>query len=366
MMLHEHAAKDIFSKYGIPAPKSSLIADADDAKDCAMRSGKVVLKAQVATGGRGKAGGILTAATPQEAVQKARRILGMSIKGLTVKKLLVEEYVKPEKEMYLGITIDRKERRPIIMASSEGGMDIEEVARTSPEKMLRMHIDPLTGIHDYQARVLSQFLDKGNTAVADIIMKLYRIFTDNDCTLAEINPLALTAQGVMALDAKMNIDDNAMFRQKFEEEEEEEDTPSATAKKNGMSYVALDGDIGCIVNGAGLAMAMLDMIKHYGGEAANFMDVRAGANEEQMKIAMRLVSSNRNVKAIVINIFGGITKCDEVARGIIDSGVKLPIVIRLTGTNEEEGKRMLEEHGMILVSTSEEAAKEAVALGHSN
>lgn len=362
MMLHEHAAKEVFSRYGIPVPQSSLIVDAQEAKDRAWKLGKVVLKAQVASGGRGKAGGILTAATVQEAEQSARRILGMSIKGLRVKKLLVEEYVKPEKEMYLGITIDRKKRCPIIMASSEGGMDIEEVARTSPEKIMRLHIDTLTGLHDYQARGLSQFLDKGNTVVTDIIKKLYRVFIDHDCTLAEINPLALTARGVLALDAKMNIDDNAMFRQEFEEEEE--DTPSATARKNGMSYVGLDGYIGCIVNGAGLAMATLDMIKHYGGEAANFMDVRAGANEDQMKIAMRLVSSNKNVKAIVINIFGGITKCDEVARGIINSGVKLPIVIRLTGTNEEEGKRMLEEHGMILASTSEEAAKEAVALGH--
>lgn len=362
MMLHEHAAKEIFSKYGIPVPQSSLIVDAQEAKDLAGKLGKVVLKAQVASGGRGKAGGILTAATPQEAVQSARRILGMSIKGLRVKKLLVEEFVKPEKEMYLGITIDRKKRCPIIIASSEGGMDIEEVARTSPEKIMRSHIDPLTGLHDYQARGISHFLDKDNTVVTDIIKKLYCVFIDHDCTLAEINPLALTARGVLALDAKMVIDDNAMFRQEFEEEEE--DTPSATARKNGMSYVGLDGDIGCIVNGAGLAMATLDMINHYGGEPANFMDVRAGANEEQMKVAMLLVSSNKNVKAIVINIFGGITKCDEVARGIINSGVKLPIVIRLTGTNEEEGKRMLEEHGMILASTSEEAAKEAVALGH--
>lgn len=364
MKLYENAAKEIFAGYGIPIPKGHNATNADEAGEIARKLGKVVLKAQVATGGRGKAGGILTGATPQESVQNARRILGMSIKGLTVKKLLVEEYVKPEKEMYLGITIDRKERRPIIMASSEGGMDIEEVARTSPEKIMRLHIDPLTGIHDYQARVISQFLDKGNTALPEIIMKLYRVFTDHDCTLAEINPLALTARGILALDAKMVVDDNALFRQKFEVEEE--DTPTATARKNGMSYVALDGDIGCIVNGAGLAMAMLDMIKHYGGEAANFMDVRAGANEEQMKIAMRLVSSNKKVKSIVVNIFGGITKCDEVARGIIDSGIKIPTVIRLTGTNEEEGQRMLEEHGMILASTSEEAAKGAVALGHSH
>jgi len=364
-MLHEHAAKDIFSKYGIPVPQSSLIADAEAAKDCAMRMGKVVIKAQVATGGRGKAGGILTAATPQEAELNARRILGLSIKGLKVKKLLVEEYIRPEKEMYLGITIDRKARRPIIMASSEGGVDIEEVARTSPEKIKKMHIHPLTGLHDYQARELAYFLNKGGEAkISEIIRKLYRVFTDHDCTLAEINPLALTGNGYIALDAKMNIDENAIFRQKFMEEEE--DTPAATARKYGMSYVGLDGDIGCIVNGAGLAMATLDMIKHYGGEAANFMDVRAGANQEQMKVALGLVSSNIKVRSILINIFGGITKCDEVARGIIDSGVTVPIVIRLTGTNEEEGRRMLEEHGMILASTSEEAAKEAVALGHSH
>ncbi|MDO8724866.1 MAG: ADP-forming succinate--CoA ligase subunit beta [Candidatus Methanoperedens sp.] len=365
MMLYEYAAKEIFSRYGIPVPRSFLATDATDAGKIADKLGHVVLKAQVATGGRGKAGGILRAENKHDAQVNARQILGMSIKGLTVKKLLIEEYIKPEKEMYLGITIDRKARCPIIMASSEGGVDIEEVARTSPEKIKKMHIHPLTELHDYQAREIAIFLNKdGVTQIIDIIQKLYRVFTENDCTLAEINPLALTGNGFIALDAKMNIDDNAMFRQKFMEEEE--DTPTATARKNGMSYVGLDGDIGCIVNGAGLAMATLDMIKYYGGEAANFMDVRAGANKEQIKVALRLVSSNIKVKSILINIFGGITKCDEVARGIIDSGVSIPIVIRLTGTNEEEGRRMLEEHDMILVSTSEEAAKEAVALGHSH
>ena len=365
MMLYEYAAKEIFSRYGIPVPRSFLTTDASDAGKLTGKIGHVVLKAQVASGGRGKAGGILRAENQQEAELNARRILGLSIKGLTVKKLLVEEYIRPEKEMYLGITIDRKARCPIIMASSEGGVDIEEVARTSPEKIKKMHISPLAGLHDYQARELAYFLNKGGEAqISEIIRKLYRVFTDHDCTLAEINPLALTCNGFIALDAKMNIDENALFRQKFMEEEE--DTPTATARKNGMSYVGLDGDIGCIVNGAGLAMATLDMIKHYGGEAANFMDVRAGANEEQMKVALRLVSSNIKVSSILINIFGGITKCDEVARGIIDSGVNVPIVIRLTGTNEEEGRRMLEEHGMILASTSEEAAKEAVSLGHSH
>ncbi len=365
MMLLEHAAKEIFSGYGIPVPQSTLISDAVDAADCAMKLGKVVLKAQVASGGRGKAGGILTATYPQEAVQNARLILGMSIKGLRVKKLLVEEYVKPEKEMYLGITIDRRARRPVIMTSSEGGVDIEEVAGSSPEKIKKMHIDPLAGLHDYQARSLANFLDKGNTLIPDIIKKLYRIFIDQDCMLAEINPLAMTAQGIMALDAKIVIDDNAMFRQTFIEEEE--DTLSAAARKNGMSYVGLDGDIGCIVNGAGLAMATLDLINEYGGKAANFMDVRAGANEEQMKMALAIVSSNRNVKVIMVNIFGGLTKCDEVARAIIDfsSEKNINLVIRLAGTNEAEGRNMLEESGMTLASSTREAAKEAVRLGHS-
>ena len=364
-MLYEYAAKEIFSQYGIPVPPNYLTTDPSDAGKIAGKLGHVVLKAQVATGGRGKAGGILRAENKHDAEVNARQILGMSIKGLKVKKLLIEEYIRPEKEMYLGITIDRKARCPIIMASSEGGVDIEEVARTSPEKIKKMHIHPLTGLHDYQARELAFFLNIGVEAqISEIIRKLYRVFTDHDCTLAEINPLALTGKDFIALDAKMNIDENAIFRQTFIEEEG--DTSAAIARKNGMSYVGLDGDIGCIVNGAGLAMATLDMIKHYGGEAANFMDVRAGANEEQMKVALRLVSSNIKVRAILINIFGGITKCDEVARGIIDSGVIVPIVIRLTGTNEEEGRRMLEEQGMILASTSEEAAKEAVALGHSH
>ncbi|KCZ73684.1 succinyl-CoA synthetase, beta subunit [Candidatus Methanoperedens nitroreducens] len=368
MMLYEYAAKEIFSRCGIPVPGSSLITSADDAGAVARKLGSVVIKAQVTAGGRGKAGGILTAATPDEAAQKAQRILGMSIKGLPVKKVLVEEYKKPEKEMYLGITIDRKARRPIIMASTEGGIDIEETARNFPEKIFRIHIDPLTGIHDYQARRIAYSLDRENsTLITDLVKKLYRVFTDYDCTLAEINPLAQASGAIFALDAKMVIDDNALFRQDVGEEEDV-DALSGIAKKQGMSYVSLDGDIGCIVNGAGLAMATLDMIRYYGGQPANFMDVRAGANAEQVKTALRIVSSNRNVKAIIMNIFGGITKCDEVARGIIDviSEVKVPLVIRLTGTNEESGRRMLEEHGIDLASSTEEAAEAVVELGHSH
>ncbi len=367
MKLYEYDAKEIFKRNSIPVPEGSLISNPGDAGNIAGKLGHVVIKAQAMTGGRGKAGGIATASNPQEAYRSAQRILGMSIKGLTVNKLLVEEYKKPDKEMYLGITIDRAAKCPLIMVSPEGGIDIEEIAKTSPQKIVKMHINPLTGMHDYQARMLANSLNKNKSLmIADIIKKLYRVFIAYDCTLAEINPLADTQDGIFALDAKVVIDDNAFFRQDFREEET--GSLEETAKKNGMSYVGLDGDIGCIVNGAGIAMATLDMIKQYGGEPANFMDVRAGANEEQMKNALNIVSSNKKVKAIIINIFGGLTKCDEVARGIIDiiPEIKVPLVIRLAGTNEDEGRNMLGKHGITLASSSEEAASVVVKIGNSD
>ncbi len=367
MKLYEYDAKEIFKRNSISIPEGSLISNPSDAENLAGKLGTVVIKAQVMTGGRGKAGGIATASNPKEAYQSAQRILGMSIKGLPVNKLLVEEYKKPAKEMYLGITIDRAAKRPLIMASPEGGIDIEEIAKTSPQKIMKMHINPLAGIHDYQARMLANLLNKDKPVIiADVIKKLYSVFIDYDCTLAEINPLADTQDGIFALDAKMVIDDNALFRQDFREEET--GSLEETAKKNGMSYVGLDGDIGCIVNGAGLAMATLDMIKQYGGEPANFMDVRAGANEEQIKIALRIVLSNKKVKAIIINIFGGLTKCDEVASGIIDviPEIKVPLVIRLAGTNENEGRAMLGKHGITLASSSEKAALAVVEYGNSD
>ncbi|MCZ7399451.1 MAG: ADP-forming succinate--CoA ligase subunit beta [Candidatus Methanoperedens sp.] len=367
MKLYEYDAKEIFKGNSIPVPEGSLISNPGDAENIAGKLGTVVIKAQVMTGGRGKAGGIAKASNPKEAYKSAQRILGMSIKGLPVNKLLVEEYKKPDKEMYLGITIDRAAKCPLIMASPEGGIDIEEIAKTSPRKIVKIHINPLTGIHDYQARMLANSLNKNKSLmIADIIKKLYRVFIDYDCTLAEINPLADAQDGFFALDARMVIDDNAFFRQDFREEET--GSLEETAKKNGMSYVGLDGDIGCIVNGAGLAMATLDLIKQYGGEPANFMDVRAGANEEQMKIALRIVSSNKKVKAIIINVFGGLTKCDEVARGIIDviPEIKAPLVIRLAGTNENEGRALLEKYRVTLASSSEEAASAVVKLGNSD
>ncbi len=372
MKLYEYDAKEIFKRNNIPVPEGSLISNPGDAENLARKLGPVVIKAQVMIGGRGKAGGIAIASNPQEAYQSAKRILGMSIKGLPVNKLLVEEYKKPDKEMYLGITIDRAAKCPLVMVCPEGGIDIEEIAKTSPREIVKMYINPLTGIHDYQARTLANSLNANSLnknkslMIADIIKKLYRVFIDYDCTLAEINPLADTQEGIFALDAKMVIDDNALFRQDFREEET--GSLEEMAKKNGMSYVGLDGYIGCIVNGAGLAMATLDMIKQYGGEPANFLDLRAGANEEQMKNALRIVSSNKKIKAIIINVFGGLTKCDKVARGIIDviPEIKAPLVIRLAGTNENEGRVMLEKCRVTMASSSEEAASAVVELGHSD
>lgn len=365
MKLYEYAAKKIFSDHNIPVPESSLISNAGDAAGIVRKFGISVIKAQVTAGGRGKAGGILTVEDPEEGIRIAEKILDMEIKGLPVKKVLIEEYREHEKEFYLGITIDRKRKCPIIMASSEGGVDIEEIARVSPGKIKRVYADPLTGIHDYQARYLADSLDRERSSlIADVIKKLYSVFIKNDCILAEINPLVTARDGVFALDAKMVIDDNALFRQEFVEEEQ--DSFEYTAKKNGMSYVDLEGNIGCIVNGAGLAMATLDLINEEGGKPANFMDVRAGANAEQVSIALKIISSNRNVKVIIINIFGGITKCDEVARGITEiiPEIKVPVVVRLSGTNEDKGKKMLEDYGLLWASSSEEAAKEVVGLVH--
>jgi succinyl-CoA synthetase beta subunit len=368
MKLYEHAAKEIFLKYDIPVPKSSLALDVNSAVEAAKRMGDVVLKAQVLTGGRGKAGGIARAKDATEVKLNAQRILGMEIKGFPVKKLLVEEYRQPLKEMYLGITIDRQAKCPVIMASPSGGIDIEEVAKNSPEKIIKMHIHPLAGLHNYQARTLANSLDRDKSPeIIDIIKKLYRIFIDNDCQLAEINPLAETGSGIIALDGKMIIDDNALFRHDFKGEEDE-NSLEEIAKKNGMSYVGLDGDIGCIVNGAGLAMATLDMVTQYGGRPANFMDVRAGANAQQVKAALSIVSSNQNVKARIINIFGGMTKCDEAASGIIEifPDIKKPIIVRLSGTNEKEGRAMLGKYGIHMAASTEEAAKGVVELGNTH
>lgn len=366
MKLYEYVAKEIFSRHSIKIPEGRLISNPEEAYDIASKLGNVVIKAQVLTGGRGKAGGILTAKQPEEAEQNAKRVLSMSIKGLPVKKLLVEEYKKPEKEMYLGITIDREKACPVFMASTQGGVDIEEIAKAYPENINKIHVHPIIGLHEYQVRKLANSLDKSySSIIGDIIRKLYDIFIEYDCILVEINPLALSNNDILALDAKMIIDDNALFRQNLELEYEDSETLEAKARKYGMSYVDLDGDIGCIVNGAGLAMATLDLIKCFGGKPANFMDVRAGADAQQLREAIRIVSTKK-LKALLINIFGGITKCDEVAVGIKDviPEIKLPVVVRLSGTNEEEGRRILERYGVVWASSTEEAAKRVVQLEH--
>lgn len=365
MKLFEYAAKEVFSRYDIPILRGIPVTEANEAGEAARKMGDVFIKAQVLTGGRKKAGGIARARDQEEAKSIAKRILGMKIKGYPVKKLLIEEYRETIKEMYISITIDREAKSPVIMVSPEGGIDIEDIARESPEKITRMHIHPLAGLHEYQARTLANLLDANSASeIFVIIKKLYRVFIDNDCQLVEINPLAKTTKGIIALDAKMVIDDNALFRHDFREEET--GSLEEKAKKSGMSYVDLEGDIGCIVNGAGLAMATLDMVEKYGGKPANFMDVRAGANEEQVKAALRIVSSKKNVKAMIINIFGGLTKCDDVARGIIDIFPELgiPLVVRLSGTNEGQGRTLLEKYGVHMAISTEEAARGVVEHGN--
>lgn len=363
MKLYEFEAKQLFRKYGIAVPEGEVAETPEKAAQIAGRLRRAVIKAQVLTGGRGKAGGIATV-TPDNAHETAKRILGMSIRGLPVKKVLVEEDKSPEKELYLGITIDRSKRRPVMIASQLGGVDIEEAARRAPDRIIRTHIDPLAGLFDYQIRTVSRRL---GTDVGDAASRLYRIFSDYDCTLAEINPLGVLADGSLsALDAKLTVDDSALFRQPFVENEA--GTPEALAKKHGMSYVGLDGNIGCIVNGAGLAMASMDLIKGFGGEPADFMDVRGGAGAEEVAIALSIVTSNTSIRAVLINIFGGITRCDEIALGIRDSrrhlDIRLPVVVRLTGTGEAEAKRVLSDTGVIIVDSSEDGARQVVALAH--
>ncbi|HIH45393.1 MAG TPA: ADP-forming succinate--CoA ligase subunit beta [Candidatus Methanoperedenaceae archaeon] len=363
MKLYEFVAKQLFRKYGIATPEGEVADTPESAAQIAGRLGRAVIKAQVLTGGRGKAGGIAPV-TQSNALETAKRILGMSIRGLQVRKLLVEEDKSPEKELYLGITIDRGKRRPVLIASRLGGVDIEEAARKAPGSIIRTHIDPLAGLFDYQVRTVSRRL---GTDVGDVAFRLYRLFIERDCTLAEINPLGVVADGSLcALDAKITVDDSALFRQPFMEEES--GSPEAIAKKHGMSYVALDGNIGCIVNGAGLAMASMDLIKGFGGEPANFMDVRGGAGAEDVADALSIVTSNPNVRAVLVNIFGGITRCDEIAVGIRDfrrrMDIRLPVVVRLTGTGEAEARRLLLSTGVIAADSSEDGARQVVALAH--
>jgi succinyl-CoA synthetase beta subunit len=373
MKLHEYQSKRIFAKYGIPIPKGKVASTPEEAKNIAKElGGRVVVKSQVLVGGRGKAGGIKLAENPAEAGKLANEILGMQIKGLPVRKVLVDEAAIIESEIYLGITNDRAARKPVMMASSAGGVEIEEVAAKTPEKIIRVHIDPLMGLMHHNTLNLAlgielprEFWDK-----FDVIANgLWQAYLDSDANLAEINPLVVTTDGhLLAVDGKMVIDDSALFRHPDLEEMRDldvEEESEIEAKQHGLTYIKLDGEIGCMVNGAGLAMATMDIIKHFGGQPANFLDIGGGADEEKVAAALHIILDDPNVKAVLFNIFGGITRGDLVAKGILQAleevKTEVPMVTRLVGTNAEEGRALLADAHMITASTLAEAAQKAIA-----
>jgi len=374
MKLHEYQSKNIFAKYGIPIPKGRIAVTAEEAKQIAKElGGRVVIKSQVLVGGRGKAGGIRLAKSPDEAGDLAGQMLANEIKGLPVRKVLVDEAANIESEIYLGITNDRVARKPVMMASAAGGVEIEQVARETPEKIIKIYIDPLLGLRDYQARDIAAGIDLPREhwrLFASIAIGLWNAYRQNDATLAEINPLVITSDNrLLAVDGKMLIDDNALFRRSELSEMRDldvEEPSEIEARRYGLSFIKLDGNIGCMVNGAGLAMTTMDIIKLFGGSPANFLDIGGGAGSEKVAAALRIILSDPNVKVVLFNIFGGITRCDEVARGILNAldEVKpgVPMVARLVGTNAEQGRRMLLDAQMVTAETLADAAEKAVAV----
>jgi len=382
MKVHEYQAKEILARYGVAIPRGKVATKAEEARAIAAElGGKVVVKAQVHAGGRGKAGGVKLASGPDEAFKVAGQILGMKLvskqtgpEGRIVHKVLVEEALGIARELYLGVVLDRAVGLPVLMASKFGGMEIEEVAAEHPEAILKEHFDPCQGLQAYQARRLGFALDlKGDTfkKFLSFVTALARAYNESDATLAEINPLLITADGdVLALDAKMNFDDNAMGRHAdiaAMRDLDEEEPLEVEASKFDLNYIKLDGNIGCMVNGAGLAMGTMDIIKHHGGAPANFLDVGGGASQERVESAFRILLSDPGVKAVLINIFGGIVRCDMIAAGVVAAAkimkVKVPIVVRLEGTNVEEGRRILAESGLALqpADTMADAAAKVVA-----
>ena len=374
MNIHEYQAKEIFRKYGIPIPPGEVASTPEEAEAIARKYGStVVVKAQVHAGGRGKAGGVKLAKTPAEAKSVASQILKLTIKGLPVQKVLVTPAADIASEAYVGIIVDRGSKRAVFMASPAGGIDIEEVAAKTPEKILRHAVDPRYGLQLYEAMQLAFFLYsdmKQVRAAAKILQQLYRAFSENGGSLAEINPLVTTPAGeIVALDAKMVIDDNELDRRPeiaALRDESAEDASEVEARKASLTFIKLDGNVGCVVNGAGLAMATMDLVKYYGGEPANFLDIGGSSNPEKVVAALRIITSDKNVKAILFNIFGGITRTDDVANGIVtaikQNPLKVPLVIRLTGTNEEIAVRILTENGLSAMTDMDEAVKKAVAL----
>ncbi|MGH7558198.1 MAG: ADP-forming succinate--CoA ligase subunit beta [Gemmatimonadota bacterium] len=374
MNIHEYQARDIFRSYGLPVPPHRVAATPEEAEAATREiDGPVVVKAQVLVGGRGKAGGVKLAGSPAEAQETAAAILGTDIKGIVVEQVLVAPAVDIAHEAYAGIVVDRASRRAVMMVSAAGGVDIEEVARETPEKIHRVAIDPRYGLLNHQSMELGFALYddlKSVRRAAEIFRGLYAAFEQVDASLAEVNPLVVTTAGeILAIDAKINLDDNALFRHPDLEKLRDPagEAPAETeAREKGLSYVKLDGNIGCIVNGAGLAMATMDLIKYYGAEPANFLDIGGSSNPEKVVNAMRIVLSDPNVKAILFNIFGGITRCDDVANGIVEAldrlEVEVPIVIRLTGTNEEEALGILEGVGLPATRSMDEVVQRAIEM----
>ena len=374
MNLHEYQAKDILRGYGIPIPPGEVVNDPERAEQVAKQyGGTVVVKAQVHAGGRGKAGGVKLAKSPAEAKEVAARILALEIKGLPVEKVLVTPAEDIATEAYVGIIVDRASKRAVFMVSPAGGIDIEEVAAKTPEKILRLPVDPRYGLRNFEAMRMAFFLYKDvkqAKAAAKIMEQLWRAFLESGASLAEINPLVTTPKGeVIALDAKMSIDDNELDRRPkvaMLRDESSEAPSEVQARKANLTFIKLDGNVGCCVNGAGLAMATMDLVKYYGGEPANFLDIGGSSNPEKVVAALRIITSDPNVKAILFNIFGGITRTDDVANGIVtatkQSPLKVPIVIRLTGTNEEIAMKILQENGFSASSDMDEAVKKAVEL----
>jgi len=373
LKLHEYQSKRVFAEYGVPIPNGEVATTPAEARAIAEQIGKsVVIKSQVLVGGRGKAGGIKLAGTPDEAEKVAAKILGMDIKGLTVQKVLVDEAADIRSEIYLGAVLDRGARKVAIMASSEGGVEIEEVAAETPEKIITVHVHPLLGMQGYQARQLAYGIGLPKehiSAFTKIAQSLYRAFVDSDASLAEINPLVINGDNqLQAVDGKILLDDSALPRQKelAAMRDPDEDSPTETeAREVGISYIDLDGEIGCMVNGAGLAMATMDIIKLYGGSPANFLDIGGGAGADKVLAALRIILRDARVKAVLINIFGGITRCDEVANGIVEAinslNVEVPIVVRMVGVNEDEGRQILADSNLPSANQLSEAVQMAVA-----
>lgn len=374
MKLNEYQSKLIFGRYGIPIPKGELATHPTRVREIAeMAAHRVVIKAQVLVGGRGKAGGVKVAATPAEAEKHATEILKMQIKGIPVRHVLVDEAISAKGEVYLGIVVDRSKGMPTLMASSAGGVEIEEVARNNPEKIVRAAVDPALGLFPFQARSLAFGigLDKKLVAgFAAVALALYRVFVENDASLAEINPLFITQDDhLIAADGKLIIDDSALFRHPDLAKLRDADDESVSereARESGLSYVKLDGNIGCMVNGAGLAMATMDVIKFFGGEPANFLDIGGGAKADKVAAALRIILSDPNVRVVLLNIFGGITRGDEVARGIVDAldqvHTSVPMVARIVGTNAQEARQILAEAKLKTADSLEEGARTAVEI----